>query len=250
MNSKNENVCDKIKCNQSLDQRKEQLLSELEEVNKQIKEQQKECDHISVCIGWCGLHLYKDSAYHKCLICGENSPESRYPIIEAQNYKREIYSHGEEFNDRKDRFIELQNLAIYILNRKPDLSMTQLVEMMSNIVKDELMLKYPDLATNGYFNTEIQLNVNKPEGKVEQKTNIKIGITGGNNFMKRFMKKLENSEIKVETCPQIESGIELNEEFIAQEIEKYQALLESGIIERVSNEEQVPVKKLVPNENQ
>ena len=37
MNSKNENVCDKIKYNQSLDQRKEQLLSELEEVNKQTK---------------------------------------------------------------------------------------------------------------------------------------------------------------------------------------------------------------------
>ena len=215
MTNKNENVCDKIKYNQSLDQRKEQLLSELEEVNKQIKEQQKECDHISVCIGWCGLYLYRDSAYHKCLICGENSPESRYPIIEAQNYKREIYSHGEEFNDRKDRFIELQNLAIYILNRKPDLSMTQLVEIMSNIVKDELMIKYPDLATNGYFNTEIHT---------------------------QFKMKKRNSEI--------ESGIELNEEFIAQEIEKYQALLESGIIERISNEEQGPVKKLVPNENQ
>ena len=215
MTNENENVCDKIKYNQSLDQRKEQLLSELEEVNKQIKEQQKECDHISVCIGWCGLYLYRDSAYHKCLICGENSPESRYPIIEAQNYKREIYSHGEEFNDRKDRFIELQNLAIYILNRKPDLSMTQLVEIMSNIVKDELMIKYPDLATNGYFNTEIHT---------------------------QFKMKKRNSEI--------ESGIELNEEFIAQEIEKYQALLESGIIERISNEEQVPVKKLVPNENQ
>jgi len=240
MNSKNENVCDKIKYNQSLDQRKEQLLSELEEVNKQIKEQQKECDHISVCIGWCGLHLYRDSAYHKCLICGENSPESRYPIIEAQNYKREIYSHGEEFKDRKDRFIELQNLAIYILNRKPDLSMKQLVEIISNIVKDELMIKYPDLATNGYFNTEIH---------TQFKLNKKNSMILADDFMKRFMKKLENSEIKVETCPQIESGIELNEEFVAQEIEKYQALLESGIIERISNEEQVPVKKLVPNEN-
>ena len=77
------------------------------------------------------------------------------------------------------------------------------------------MIKYPDLATNGYFNTEIHT---------------------------QFKMKKRNSEI--------ESGIELNEEFIAQEIEKYQALLESGIIERVSNEEQVPVKKLVPNENQ
>lgn len=240
MTNKNENVCDKIKYNQSLDQRKEQLLSELEEVNKQIKEQQKECNHISVCIGWCGLYLYRDSAYHKCLICGENSPESRYPIIEAQNYKREIYSHGEEFKDRKDRFIELQNLAIYILNRKPDLSMTQLVEIMSNIVKDELMIKYPDLATNGYFNTEIH---------TQFKLNKKNSMILADDFMKRFMKKLENSEIKVETCPQIESGIELNEEFVAQEIEKYQALLESGIIERISNEEQGPVKKLDPNEN-
>lgn len=106
-----------------------------------------------------------------------------------------------------------------------------------------------DLATACSNNPEIQLNVNKPEGQVEQKTNIKIGIIGGNGFMKRFMKKLENDEITIEMCPQIESGIELNDEFIAQEIEKYQALLESGIIERISNEEQGPVKKLVPNEN-
>ena len=106
-----------------------------------------------------------------------------------------------------------------------------------------------DLATACSNNPEIQLNV-KSAVQVEQKTNMKIGITGGNDFMKRFMKKLENGEIKIETWPQIESGIELNEAFVAQEIEKYQALLESGIIERVSNEEQVPVKKLVPNENQ
>lgn len=105
-----------------------------------------------------------------------------------------------------------------------------------------------DLATACSNNPEIQLNV-KSAVQVEQKTNIKIGITGGNDFMKRFMKKLENGEIKIETWPQIESGIELNEAFVAQEIEKYQALLESGIIERISNEEQVPVKKLVLNEN-
>lgn len=105
-----------------------------------------------------------------------------------------------------------------------------------------------DLATACSNNPEIQLNV-KLAVQVEQKTNMKIGITGGNDFMKRFMKKLENGEIKIETWPQIESGIELNEAFVAQEIEKYQALLESGIIDRISNEEQVPVKKLVLNEN-
>ena len=105
-----------------------------------------------------------------------------------------------------------------------------------------------DLATACSNNPEIQLNV-KSAVQVEQKTNMKIVITGGNDFMKRFMKKLENGEIKIETLPQIESGIELNEAFVAQEIEKYQALLESGIIDRISNEEQVPVKKLVPNEN-
>lgn len=105
--------------------------------------------------------------------------------------------------------------------------------MMTN--KNEVISKYPDLATACSNNPEIQLNVNKPEGQVEQKTNIKIGIIGENNFMKQFMEKLESGEIKIEACPQIESGIELNEEFIAQEIEKYQALLESGIIERISN---------------
>ena len=105
-----------------------------------------------------------------------------------------------------------------------------------------------DLATACSNNPEIQLNV-KSAVQVEQKTNMKIMITGGNDFMKRFMKKLENGEIKIETWPQIESGIELNEAFVAQEIEKYQALLESGIIDRISNEEQVPVKKLVLNEN-
>lgn len=105
-----------------------------------------------------------------------------------------------------------------------------------------------DLATACSNNPEIQLNV-KSTVQVEQKINMKIGITGGNDFMKRFMKKLENCEIKIETWPQIESGIELNEAFVAQEIEKYQALLESGIIDRISNEEQVPVKKLVLNEN-
>ena len=84
-----------------------------------------------------------------------------------------------------------------------------------------------DLAIACSNNLEIQLNVNKPAVQVEQKTNIKIGIIGGNNFMKRFMKKLENCEMTIETCPQIESGI----------------------IERISNEEQGPVKKLVPNEN-
>lgn len=103
-----------------------------------------------------------------------------------------------------------------------------------------------DLATACSNNPEIQLNV-KSAVQVEQKTNMKIGITGGNDFMKRFMKKLENGEIKIETWPQIESGIELNEAFVAQEIEKYQALLESGIIDRISNEEQVTVKKLVLN---
>jgi len=103
-----------------------------------------------------------------------------------------------------------------------------------------------DLAIACSNNPEIQLNV-KSAVQVEQKTNMKIGITGGNDFMKRFMKKLENGEIKIETWPQIESGIELNEAFVAQEIEKYQALLESGIIDRISNEEQVPVKKLVLN---
>lgn len=161
-----------INYNLLLTQRKNMLKKEIDRIDSELKLQQDVCDHIKVCIGWDGPFLYRDTSICKCLLCGENEPDSRYPLIEAHDYKKEIYSHGELFSYRENRFIELQNLAINILNRKPDLSMIQLVEIMNDIIKNPVASNYQELAIACHTNPEIQLNVNKPATQVEQK-NIK-----------------------------------------------------------------------------
>lgn len=232
-----------INYNLLLYQRRNMLKKEIDRIDSELKLQQEDCDHIRVCIGWNGPYLYRDTSICKCLLCGENEPDSRYPLIEAYDYKEEIYSHGEISSYRENRFIELQNLAINILNRKPDLSMDQLVEIMSDIVKNPVASKYQDLAIACHTNSEIQLNVNKPAVQVEQKTNIKIGIIGGNDFMSQFIEKLKSGEIKMESCPRVETGDKLTEGFIIQQLENYQKLLDSGIIEDAIREEKGPILK-------
>ncbi len=158
-----------INYNLLLSQRKNMLKKEIDRIDSELEFQQDVCDHIKVCIGWDGPFLYRDTSICKCLLCGKNEPDSRYPLIEAYDYKKEIYCHGELSSYRENRFIELQNLAINILNRKPGLSITQLVEIMSDIVKNPVASKYQDLAIACYNNPEIQLNINKPAVQVEQK---------------------------------------------------------------------------------
>lgn len=56
---------------------------------------------------------------------------------------------------------------------------------------------------------------------------------GGNDkshqFMDDFMRKLENGELKKETCPQVEDGFVLSQKQI--EVKSYQKLLKSGILD-------------------
>lgn len=167
-----------INYNLLLSQRKNMLKKEINRIDSELELQQDVCDHIKVCIGWDSPFLYRDTSICKCLLCGENEPDSRYPLIEAYDYKKEIYSHGELSSYRENRFIDLQDLAINILNRKPDLSMIQLVEIMSDIIKNSTASKYQDLTIACHTNSEIQLKVNRPVIQVEQKPNTKIGITG------------------------------------------------------------------------
>lgn len=233
-----------INYNLLLSQRKNMLKKEIDRIDSELKLQQDACDHIKVCIGWDGPFLYRNTSICKCLLCGKNEPDSRYPLIEAYDYKKEIYSHGELSSYRENRFVDLQNLAINILNRKQDLSMIQLVEIMSDIIKNPTASKYQDLAIACDTNPESQLNVNRPTIQVEQKPNIKIGITDGPDFMRQFMEKLKSGEIKIETCPQVEVGEELTEEFILQQLEKYQKLLDNiEIIDEMPKENQGPILK-------
>lgn len=79
------------------------------------------------------------------------------------------------------------------------------------------------------------------------KKNIQIGIVSAPTFMNQFIEKLKSGELKIETCPQVEVDSELTEEYIIKQLESYQRLLDSGIIDEASKEEQGPVKKLITN---
>ena len=46
-----------------------------------MKDTQKECDHIVVCLGYDGLYQYRDNSFCACLLCEKNDPNSNYKII-------------------------------------------------------------------------------------------------------------------------------------------------------------------------
>lgn len=89
------------------------------------------------------------------------------------------------------------------------------------------------------------LGLKKVDGNIKRKDNNYTGITGAPNFMKQFLENLKDGKLKIEICPQIETEEELTEEFIIQQLEYYQKLLDSGIIDKLTKEEQEPVKKLL-----
>lgn len=81
------------------------------------------------------------------------------------------------------------------------------------------------------------------------KKNYHIGIVGGSTFMSQFMYKLNNGELTLDTCPQVEVGRKFtgSKEEVNSELESYQRLLDYSIIDKTTKEEQGPVRKLFPN---
>ncbi len=91
------------------------------------------------------------------------------------------------------------------------------------------------------------LGLQLKNGNICKKSKHNIGMVSAPTFMQQFIEKLKSGELKIETCPQVEVGSELTQEYIVKQLESYQRLLESGIIDEATKEEQRPVKKLVPN---
>lgn len=81
------------------------------------------------------------------------------------------------------------------------------------------------------------------DGNICKKNNYNIGIVSSSTFMNNFIEKLKNGELKIETCPQVEVKTELTEEYIIEQLESYQSLLESEIIKEAIQENQMLVKK-------
>ena len=61
--------------------------------------------------------------------------------------------------------------------------------------------------------------------------------------MDSFMTDLNDGKLKKDICVQIDKVFTGTDEEIKNELESYQSLLEIGIIEQVSNDEQEPILK-------
>lgn len=85
------------------------------------------------------------------------------------------------------------------------------------------------------------------EGHICRKEKYHIGMVGAPTFMRQFIDKLKSGELKIETCPQVEVKSKFTREYIVEQLESYQRLLDSKIIEDTTKEEQGPAKKLVSN---
>lgn len=90
------------------------------------------------------------------------------------------------------------------------------------------------------------LGLQLKEGHICRKEKYHIGVSS-TTFMRQFIDKLKSGELKIETCPQVEVEFGFTKEYIIEQLESYQRLLDSGIIEETTKEKQGPVKKLVSN---
>lgn len=79
------------------------------------------------------------------------------------------------------------------------------------------------------------LGLQLKDGRICKRNNYHIGIVSATTFMNQFIEKLKSGELKIEKCPQVEEDSELTEEYIIKQLESYQKLLESEVIEKATN---------------
>lgn len=87
------------------------------------------------------------------------------------------------------------------------------------------------------------LGLHLKDGHICRKNNHHIGIVNTPTFMNQFIEKLKTGEIRIESCPQVKTGEELTEEFIIQQLESYQKLLDTRIIEDATRKDKGPILK-------
>ena len=128
----------KIKYSQDLIKTKNQLANQLKMLEKEIQDIQGECNHISVCLGYNGRYKRDNNSFYVCLLCQDNYPYSKYIKVDATYYKKEQYNHGETELYRKNRFVEIQDLAMDIIKQDPTITEEQLIITLNRIIKDNI----------------------------------------------------------------------------------------------------------------
>ena len=126
-----------IKYNHELLKHNIRLEKELSMVIREIVIQQEACNHIKVCIGWNGPYQDRDTSFYTCLFCQKDDPDSQYRMIDATNYRKLKYSHGEFEMAREKRLLDIQSLALEIMRENPKIIETELVEKLNKIIAEE-----------------------------------------------------------------------------------------------------------------
>lgn len=103
-----------------------------------MKDNQKECDHIVVCLGYDGLYQYRDNSFGTCLLYEKNDPNSNYKIINTTYFKETLYGNGKTYKNRVRRLKEVQNIALRIARKNPKITEIELVEEITNIIEIDI----------------------------------------------------------------------------------------------------------------
>jgi len=127
-----------FKYNKVLMETKSRLEREIKMVSKEIENSQKSCNHISVCLGYDGQIQYKDTSIHLCLLCRKHNPNTQYKIVDATDYKKPIYGHGELKSDREERLLELQTLTMNIALENPSITEEELIESLNKTIQKNI----------------------------------------------------------------------------------------------------------------
>ncbi len=93
------------------------------------------------------------------------------------------------------------------------------------------------------------LGLQLKDGHICKKEEHQVEVSDSMLFMSKFIKKLKNGELKIETCPQIDNGDDLTDDFIIKQLESYQKLLDTNIINNVSEDDALLVKSIKDNYN-
>lgn len=127
-----------LKYNKELMKTKSRLEKELKMISEEIEKSQESCNHIKVCLGWNGPYQYRDTSIHLCLLCRDYDPDTKYKTVDATNYKKLQYSHGEFERDREERLLELQELTMNMMMENPSTTEEEIVEKLNEIIQEDV----------------------------------------------------------------------------------------------------------------
>lgn len=118
---------------------------------KKINTQRKTCSHVSVDLGYYGLHPSTGDEYC-CLLCGmwknrEYYYDSRY-MVHAEDYLPQYDIKDDEQCIAK--FEHIQTLSLGILKENPEMSNEELVSRLNNLIQESISMRQSkDTEMNG-----------------------------------------------------------------------------------------------------